>query len=116
MRLTRSMASQQTLSKKIILGFAAISSAAVVGTVGLVGAAPSNQDNNQMRKDFCNHWMDHKFKNHGDCVSDWNKKHNHGHGGGHGYHPGDHNVSANVGVNVSGHHNNVFVNVWNYFF
>jgi hypothetical protein len=107
---TQSLTTNQGLSKRLIVGFVALASAAVVGAFGIANAMNPNGPDEQ----WC---IDHGFtKNHGQCVSEWNKQKPHdNNGGGNGYGGGNGNtVETEVNVHISGN-DNVFKLALNYF-
>lgn len=90
---------------KLILGFASVAAAAVIGTTGL--AAAQTMSNDKPTKEHCS---SAGYKNYGQCVKDWaNKKKNHP-GGGYG-----NTVNANVNVELNNSDNNVIEIIFNIF-
>ena len=81
---------RQSLSKKLMLGFATLASAATIGAVGLAGAAPTDKPT----KAEC---AEAGFKNYGQCVKEWA----HGRGIGYGGDGGGGAINANVETNVN---------------
>jgi hypothetical protein len=105
MRLKKDQTTKQGMSKRFMLGFAALASAVVVGAAGFVGAQQS-----QPPASFC---QQGNFKNHGQCVSAWKHLNQPGNGQGNGYGGGNGNeVSTDVDIEVDGDDNivSVFIN------
>lgn len=105
MRSTVGTSTNQGLPKRLILGFAALVSAAVVGVAGLAGAAPADKPS----KTQCS---DAGFTNYGQCVREWAQNKNrpaNGYGGGSS---SSHQVETEVNVNTEGDGNivEVFIN------
>jgi hypothetical protein len=92
--------------KKIILGFAGVTAAAVMGTAGIAAAQTPNTGAMPTSKADCTHWQDFSFKNRGQCESWWAHQVH----GGNGYGNANNNsVSTNLNVDVKG--NNNIVNI-----
>jgi hypothetical protein len=110
----RDSSTNKTISKRFVLGFAALASAAVVGTAGFVGAAA-----NKPPDSFC---QQGGFKNPGQCQAAWVHQ-NHpgqgqGQGNGNGYGGGNGNdisTEVDVDADIDGD-NNVINIVINYIF
>ena len=92
------------LTRKLLLGCAGVSAAAVVGTAGIAAASPDQHPTQfPVSKADCVHWKAFGFKNKGQCISWW--EHN-GLGHGYGYGNGNHNVvNTSVNLDVSGNRN-----------
>jgi hypothetical protein len=106
MRLrTTDSATKQGMSKRFMLGFAALASAAVVGTAGFAGALSSKPSPAQCKAAG--------FASYNQCVKEW-ALHKNQPSSGYG---GDKNTEINTNVNVgtSGDGNIIHV-VINYFF
>ncbi len=105
MRL-KNTATQHGITKRLVLGFAALATTAIVGTAGMASAHSMPGHHDQGHGWGQGHGGGH----------DHDKDHNHGHGQGSGYGGGNTNtVNSDVNVNVNGHHNVVYV-VINYIF
>lgn len=119
--ITNSLTTKKAKTNKLVLGFVGIAATTVIGTAGLAAAAqPARNPNapNPPSKAACVNFAQYGFKNHGQCVSWWEKHNNpaHGYGGGGGNSSTTNNtVNSNVNLSVSGEHNVVSV-VFNYFF
>jgi hypothetical protein len=100
MRLMAKKSPRQGLSKRLVLGTAALASATVVGVAGLAGATSS-----QPPDGYC---QQGNFKNHGQCVKAWKHRNKPGHGYGGNIHNEVHN-NVDVDVDVSGDDNIVEV-------
>lgn len=93
---------KKSLSKRLVLGFAALASAAVVGTAGLAGATADKPSKAACQRSG--------FSNYGQCVKEWahdKNKPDSGYGG------GNHNeVNTDVNVEVNGDNNviSIFIN------
>jgi hypothetical protein len=92
---------------KLILGFASVAAAAVIGTTGL--AAAQTLANDKPTKEQCS---SAGYKNYGQCVKDWAKKKHPGNGGGGGY---GNTVNAEVNVELNNSDNNVIEIIFNIF-
>jgi hypothetical protein len=106
MRLgTKDSSTKRGGSKRLVLGFAALASAAVVGTAGLAGAAVDKPSKEQCAAAG--------FPSYGQCVREWAQNKNQpssGYGG-----DKDTTINTNVNVGTSGDGNIIHV-VINYFF
>jgi hypothetical protein len=100
-------------TKKLILGVAGTTAAAVIGTAGVAAAQTAgNTGTLPTSKADCVNWQDFSFKNHGDCVSWWEHQQH----GGNGYGNGNNNhVDTSVNLDVSGN-NNIINIALNYVF
>lgn len=104
MRFTKTSASERGLPKRLVLGFAALASAAVVGVAGFAAAAPADKPS----KAECSAAG---FSNYGQCVKEWaHNKNKPGNGYG-GNVSNQVNTDVDVGVDVSGDDNFVSVAV-----
>jgi hypothetical protein len=102
MRLTRADSpTKKGMPKRLVLGFAALASAAVVGAAGFAGASPDMKPS----KAQCD---TAGFSNYGQCVKEWAQNKNKPGGGGYAA------VNTDVDVNVNGDDNVISV-VINYF-
>jgi opacity protein-like surface antigen len=88
---------------KLILGFASVAAAAVIGTTAFAAAAPDGKPT----KEQCS---SAGYKNYGQCVKDWAKQHGKGYGGGYG-----NTVNAEVNVELNNSDNNVIEIIFNIF-
>jgi hypothetical protein len=87
---------------KLILGFASVAAAAVIGTTAFAAAATGDKPS----KDQCSKAG---YKNYGQCVKDWAKSKNHP-GGGYG-----NTVNVGVDVELNNSDNNVIDIIINIF-
>ena len=108
-----STAQRTSRKKKIILGFAGVTAAAVMGTAGVAAAQTAgNTGALPTSKADCVSWQDFSFKNRGQCESWWAHQPH----GSNGYGNGNNNqVETNLNVDVSGN-NNVINIALNYVF
>jgi len=127
--LTKSLTTKKAKANKLVLGFVGIAATTIIGTAGVAAAQQTRDPNmpNPPSKAACANFAQYGFKNHGQCVSWWEKHnnpgHGHGYGGangnpgqGHGYGGSStNNVTTNVNVDPSGGRNVISV-VVNYFF
>jgi hypothetical protein len=105
---------KMSLAKKLMLGFAGLTTAAVVGTAGVAAAQTSdNTGALPTSKAECKErWEDFGFRNQGQCIKWWNQQQH----GGNGYGNGNNNqVDTTVNLDVSGD-NNVIEIALNYVF
>lgn len=106
MRIPTALSTKEGLSKKLIIGFTALASAALIGTVSMASAMNGNS---QPPGEFC---QNGDYKNHGQCVKAWKHQQNKpGYPGG----GDDKSVHLNVDADIEGD-NNVINIVINYFF
>ena len=107
---------KKSTMNRIVLGFAGVTTAAVIGTAGVAAAQSLGSTVTIPSKAACANYQQYGFKNRGQCVSAY--EHALGNGQGHGY-GGSGNVTntANtaVTVNVNGNHNAVDVAINNLF-
>lgn len=104
---------KMSLAKKLTLGFAGLTTAAVVGTAGVAAAQSSdNTGSLPTSKADCARWNDFGFKNRGQCVKWWNQQqhggngYGNGNGNGNGQGNGNNNqVNTAVNLDVSGNNN-----------
>lgn len=95
-------------SKKIMIGFAGLASAAVVSAAGFAGATPNKPTKAQCEAQG--------FRNHGQCVKDWaHNKPKPNPGNGYGGASSAVNTDTSVDVEVNGDNNVIHV-IINYFF
>lgn len=107
MRISTPTTKKGSMSKRMIMGFAAVASAAVVATAGMASAAV-----NKPSKDEC---QKAGFTNYGQCVKEWaqNKnKPNVGYGNGN---QNNVNTDTNIDIDVDGDGNTIQV-ILNYVF
>jgi len=109
----QSSVKRMSRTKKIVLGFAGATAAAVVGTAGVAAAqTPGNVGALPTSKADCASWQNFSFKNRGDCESWWAHQTH----GGNGYGSGNNNnVATNLDLNVSGNNNIINITL-NYVF
>lgn len=99
---------KRTLNKRLVMGFAAMASAVVVGATGLVSANANKPSKQQCQQAG--------YSNYGQCVSDWRKSGNHGLPGpsnGYGGSGNGNTVNTEVNLDVSGN-DNVIEIIFNY--
>lgn len=97
MRLrTNALTTNQTTTKRLIVGFAALATTAIVGAVTMAGATPDGKPT----KEEC---AAAGFSNYGQCVKEWaHNKPGSGYGGGNG---NINTINTEVNVDVSGNDN-----------
>lgn len=103
MQLRTATSTNQTFTKRLVVGFAAFAAAAVVGVTGIAGASPDGKPSPQT----C---AKEGFQNYGQCVKEWAKnKPGQGYGGGGS--DGNH-IETDVNVEVNGDNNivQIFLN------
>lgn len=91
---------------KLILGFAALVTTAVIGTTG-IGMAAAAQDQKPSKAQCAAAG----YKNYGQCVKEWAQNKNHP-GGGYG---GHHNANINLDLELNNSNNNVIQVIINFF-
>lgn len=110
------LSAKKGMRKKLILGVASATAAAIVGSAGVAAAQSLGPTETIPSKAACADYTLYHFKNHGQCVSAYEHALGNGHGHGYGYGSGSNNqVNTAVTVSVNGNNNTVDV-IINYFF
>lgn len=103
--ITQESTTKKSMPKRLVLGFAALASAAVIGTAGMAGATAGKPSKAQCQAAG--------YSNYGQCVKDW--AHNKPRPG-NGYGGGNNNrVNTEVDLEVNGDDNVINI-VINYIF
>lgn len=89
--------------RKLVMGFAGASIAAIVGTAGFAAAQPDppNTNGTPTAVAFCKaNWQQLGFKNQGQCVAAYQRSIGHGYGNG-----SNNTITTTINNNISGNNN-----------
>lgn len=106
MRLAIPSLAEQSLPKKLIMGFAVLASAALIASISVASANPSGKPTKEQCETA-------GYANYGQCVSDWAKNKSGYGGGGQGGIIADTNVEVDAAVVGDNNVVQFVVNVYN---